>query len=99
MLRHRFGEGGIVFGSEYVRLVEQDVEHDRLRILRSNVLDQLAVNRTRPRPGASVIVHFFERLLVDIDDHHFVRLRPALRVERQKHIPAALVDDPGCIEP
>ena len=95
MAGDRVGKRGVLLGPVDVQFVEQDVERHRARLLRSDMIEQFAMNRARPRPASGQIVHRFERVLVDVDDHHPARLRAFSRVQRQQHVAAALVDDPA----
>ena len=73
-----------MLGPKRVRLVEQNIENDRLRLLLRDMIDQFTVNRARPWPVAGIIIHVLKRFLVDIDDHNSVRLRSAIGIEREQ---------------
>jgi hypothetical protein len=56
--------------AEAVGLDEQDVEHDRARLLRGQAFDQIGVDLARPREAAGHVLHRGETLFIHIDEHH-----------------------------
>ena len=99
MARHRIGQRAVLIWPIDIEFVEQHVKGDGARRLRGNPVDQFTMDRARPGPATGQIIHLFERTLVDIDNHHAIGFRSALRIDPQHHIPGALVNHPGEPDP
>jgi len=89
----------IAVGAEGIGFVGEHVEHNGLRLLPSQPVDQLAQHHARPRPAAGDRVHFFQTLLVDVDHHDVGRGWMLARLLPQHQIAHALVNDAAKIQP
>jgi len=102
---HRFTEPAVALFAVGVPFGEEDVEHDRTRLVRLQGAHQLGVDLARPGPAPGTRLHPRKARIVDIDENDLrigcePRRRPALEgieqpvLERRKQVQPAELENP-----